>query len=147
MTEAFQSFTDKFADALRLIGAGNGTAFLAAIVAFTYFPQKPEMTDLLKRLSLSYLYGLGFFILSYIVFLVFLSGQTPNFHGRTHYSPAFNSPVFSVALLLAVCSLGAWSYATIRVGIMIFNSLDKSGHTLALRERGQLVGRFDRQAR
>jgi hypothetical protein len=44
---AFQFFADKFADAPRLIGAGNATAFLAAIVAFTYFPQKPEMTDFL----------------------------------------------------------------------------------------------------
>jgi hypothetical protein len=66
MTEAFQFFADNFADALRLIGAGNSTAFLAAIVAFTYFPQKPEMADFLKRLSLSYLYGLGFFMLSCI---------------------------------------------------------------------------------
>jgi hypothetical protein len=146
MTDAFQLFTDKFTDALIITGVGNGTAFLAAIVAFTYFPQKPEMADFLKRLSLSYLYGLGFFILSYIVFLVFLSGQTP-IYGRTHYNPTFNSPVFSAALLLAACSLGTWCLATVRVGIMIFSSLDKSSHTLALSERGQVVGRFDRQAK
>jgi drug/metabolite transporter (DMT)-like permease len=146
MTDAFQLFTDKFMDVLRITGIGNGTGFLAAIVAFTYFPQKPEMADFLKRLSLAYLYGLGFFILSGILFLLFLSGQTA-IHGRTHYNPTFNSPVLSVALLLAGCSLVAWCYATVRVGIMIFNSLDKSGHTLAVSERGQVVGRFDRQAK
>ena len=144
MTDAFQLFTDKFMDVLRITGIGNGTAFLAAIVAFTYFPQKPEMADFLKRLSLSYLCGLGLFILSIILFLLFLSGQTP-IHGRTHYNP--NSPALSAALLLAGCSLVAWCYATVRVGIMIFNSLGKSGQTLAISERGQVVGRFDRQAK
>jgi len=119
---AYELLSGRIADAIKLIGAGNGTAFLATVVAVNYFPKKPEMTAFLKKLSLSYLGGLFVFVVSYIVLLWFFTTQAPGFTGgATHYDPNFKSPLFSVALLLSGISLGAWFYATIRVAIMIAN--------------------------
>jgi hypothetical protein len=118
---AYEFFAGRLADTFKMIGAANGSSFLAAVVAFTYFPQKPEMTVFLKRLSLSYLGGLFVFILAYVVLNWFFATQTPHFYGRTNnYEPTFSSPLFSIALLLAGGSLGAWVYASIRVGIALF---------------------------
>lgn len=116
---AYEFFAGRLADTFKMVGAANGTSFLATVVAFTYFPQNPEMTVFLKRLSLSYLGGVFVFVLSALNW--FFATQAPNFYGRSNYDPNFNSPMFSIALLLSGCSLGAWFYASIRVAIAIFH--------------------------
>ena len=79
------------------------------------------MTAFLKKLALTYLAGLFLFILAYSVFTTLLMLQAPGFQGAaTAYAPNFKSPIFTIAMLLAGLSMGAWFYATIRVAITIF---------------------------
>jgi hypothetical protein len=116
---AYELFAGRLADAFKLVGAGNGTAFFATIVAVNYFPQKPEMTEFLKKLSLSYLGGVFLFVLSYFALTWFFAKQTPGFSGRTQYDPNFKSAAFGIAVFLSGASLGVWFYASIRAAIVI----------------------------
>jgi hypothetical protein len=118
---AYELFTGRLADAYKLIGAGNGTGLLGTIVAVNYFPQQPEMTEFLKKLSLSYLGGVFLFVISYVALMLFFMGQTPGLGKRTPYDPNFKSVAYYFSFALAGMSLGVWSYATLRLAIMIAN--------------------------